>query len=333
MQKFKPLILNQNTPSAQQTAPAGIWEFEKYRITKDTPITYNQAIISCNGEAVIKPGNICLLAGKQKAGKSHAVICMVSAAIKNKEILGFCGTGLADNEVTIYIDTEQADEQCKDNVLKIHALTELAELNNYYYCLSELMPDEIKDFIDQLLINFIEVHKKKVRLLVIDGIADLLTKGNNDEEGSKRIAHWSKVIASKYNMGVILVLHENSKGGSEGKTAGHIGTYLEKKSYSYLSISYNKDENCHEIKCTHSRQKIKDVFGTIQFKYNKETHLPELVQHIKQIELWPSAQEQLRDRLDRIAKYITDGLSANEIMRKENISQPTFSRLKKQIED
>jgi hypothetical protein len=185
-------------------------------------------------------------------------------------------------------------------------------------------------------VQLTEVEGKKVKMLIIDGIADLLAKGNNDEEGSKKIAHWSKVIASKYNMAVIVVLHENSKGGAAGATTGHVGTYLEKKCYSYLSVAYNKDQNCHEITCKLSRQKMMSAFGVIQFRYNKETNLPELLQHIHQGELnfnsgGKTIGEQNEEQVQRIIQLQNEGKTTAEIMRIEKISQATYSRRCKEV--
>ena len=77
-------------------------------------------------------------------------------------------------------------------------------------------------------IEFIEFclkNKKRTGLVIIDGIADLVSDVNNLEESNKvvqKLMEWS----ANYNIHIITVIHSNF--GSD-KPTGHLGSFLEKK--------------------------------------------------------------------------------------------------------
>tara|TARA_R100001377_G_C3155459_1_gene97833 strand:- start:334 stop:801 length:468 start_codon:yes stop_codon:yes gene_type:complete len=123
-------------------------------------------------------------------------------------------------------------------------------------------------------IEFIEYclkHKfENVGLVIIDGIADLVSDVNNIEESNaciQKVMEWS----ANYNCHIICVIHSNF--GSD-KPTGHLGSFLEKKTECQIQLEANTvNKEWVTVKCKRSRGYS---FETFSFKVN-ELGLPEIV--------------------------------------------------------
>ena len=123
-------------------------------------------------------------------------------------------------------------------------------------------------------IDFIEYcleHKvKETGLLVLDGIADLVSDVNNLEECNacvQKLMEWS----SNYNCHIMCVIHSNF--GSE-KMTGHLGSFIEKKTETQIQLEANTvNKEWVTVKCKKSRGYS---FETFSFKVN-EIGLPEII--------------------------------------------------------
>jgi len=78
--------------------------------------------------------------------------------------------------------------------------------------------------------------------MVIDGIADIASKGVNDEEEATAIASKLLKWTADYNCHITVVLHENKH---DRNAKGHLGQYLVQKSETVLSAK--KSENNKDI--------------------------------------------------------------------------------------
>ena len=78
--------------------------------------------------------------------------------------------------------------------------------------------------------------------MVIDGIADVASKGVNDEEEATAIASKLLKWTAEYNCHITVVLHENK---NDRNAKGHLGQYIVQKSES--TFSAKKSEHNRDI--------------------------------------------------------------------------------------
>ncbi len=115
-----------------------------------------------------------------------------------------------------------------------------------------------------------KIEKDKVGLVVIDGIADLVSDVNDLEQSNdvvQKIMEWSQ----KFSCHIITVIHSNF--GSD-KPTGHLGSLLEKKTETQIQLETNTvNKDWITVKCKRSRGY---AFETFSFKVN-DIGLPEIV--------------------------------------------------------
>ena len=124
------------------------------------------------------------------------------------------------------------------------------------------------------IIKFIEYcleHKVvNTGLLIIDGIADLVSDVNNIEESNaciQKIMEWS----ANYKIHIICVIHSNF--GSD-KMTGHLGSFIEKKTETQIQLEANTvNKEWVTVRCKRSRGYS---FETFSFRVN-EIGLPEII--------------------------------------------------------
>lgn len=121
-------------------------------------------------------------------------------------------------------------------------------------------------------IEFIEymLFQESYGLVIIDGIADLVSDVNNIEESNncvQKLMEWT----STYNCHIITVIHSNF--GSD-KPTGHLGSFLEKKTETQIQLEANTvNKDWITVKCKRSRGYS---FETFSFEIN-DLGLPQIV--------------------------------------------------------
>ena len=83
------------------------------------------------------------------------------------------------------------------------------------------------------------MYKNPVKLIAVDGIADLVENTNDivmSKEASDYILKWT----NDYNIHVITIIH---KAASTGKPLGHLGTYVLKKAETVINLDLNEDRS------------------------------------------------------------------------------------------
>ena len=126
-------------------------------------------------------------------------------------------------------------------------------------------------------LEFIEHYlSKKINtpsLVIIDGIADLVSDVNNIEESNatvQKLMQWSAV----YKCHIICVIHHNY---GTAKMTGHLGSFLEKKTECQIELEANTaNKDWITVNCKRSRGY---AFETFSFKVN-ERGLPVIVENL-----------------------------------------------------
>lgn len=229
---------------------------EKSKINPFQAVEKPPCLVEYNGISLATLGNFSVLNGKPKSRKTTfgIIISIVALDDSNSSYNGF--TNHNPNSNIIYFDTEQAKYDAYrlgNRIVKKLGLT--PETSKFsLYGLREYSPAVRMKIIEEVIFN-----SENLSLVIIDGIADLLTKGYNDEsdaiEISSKLLEWSK----KLNIHILTVIHQN-KGDNYAK--GHLGSYLNQKAETVLDIAKSThDTNISTVKAAFTRGRdIDDIY-------------------------------------------------------------------------
>jgi hypothetical protein len=202
-------------------------------------------------------GDFGLVIGKAKSKKSFFINIAIATAISDDHIQGRFKSHLPeDRKKVVYFDTEQqnydVDIACNRIALQLN-LNGKKELND------NLLVVPLRGDSPALKIELIEAYlynTPDLSFVVIDGIRDLITSINDEEQASMiatKLLKWSKEL----NIYILVVLHVN-KGDNNAR--GHVGTELVNKAESVLSISVDsKDPEISVMEPVHCRGKAPRV--------------------------------------------------------------------------
>lgn len=200
-------------------------------------IAWSLANTKTDGNAILGTlGNFSLIIGKAKARKSFYVNIAISTALSKDVILNrFISDLPNDKSEVLYFDTEQGKYHVQVAVKRICEQTNQPEPKNLHtYFLRSLTPSERLDFIET------EIHSNnKIGFVVIDGIKDLVTSINDEEQATmivSKLMKWSE----ERNIHIVTVLHQNK---SDTNARGHIGTELINKAETVLEVAKAEAES------------------------------------------------------------------------------------------
>ncbi len=168
-------------------------------------------------------------------------------------------------------DTEQGKYYTQRTFRRVNELSKVVYPNYKGYATRNLTSSQRLGLIDYCLKNQETLYKNKVKLVSIDGIADLVENTNDilmSKEASDYILKWTY----EYNLHVTTIIHKSAQ---TGKPLGHLGTYVLKKAETVIELDVQDD---YSIKVTNpfSRGYKFDEFS---FDVNKDG-LPYLIQSI-----------------------------------------------------
>ena len=212
-------------------------------------------------------GNFSFIQAPPKTKKTFLVSLLASVYLGAKNNFGGGLKGHRENKDLIHIDTEQGKWHCQKVFKKVLDMNSVDYSKNYYtFGLRSIGYKQRIQFIEYCLEHKVE----NAGLLILDGIADLVSDVNNLEESNacvQKLMEWS----AKYNIHIMCVIHSNF--GSD-KPTGHLGSFLEKKAETQIQLQANTvNKDWITVKCKRSRGYS---FETFSFKVN-EIGLPEIV--------------------------------------------------------
>ena len=145
-----------------------------------------------------------------------------------------------DNEYQILdFDTEQGKFYTQRTFRRVQDICGAVYQHYKGYATRSLSSAERLGLIDYCLKNQKTLYKKEVKLIAIDGIADLVENTNDivmSKEASDYILKWT----NDYNIHIIAIIH---KSASTGKPLGHLGTYVLKKAETVINLDVNEDRS------------------------------------------------------------------------------------------
>ena len=212
-------------------------------------------------------GNFSFVQAPPKTKKTFLISIFISVYLSGQNNFGGNLRGFRQNKSVLHFDTEQGKWHAH-RVFKRILDMNVEDFSKFYHTFG-LRTIGFKQRIE--FIEYCLEHKfENTGLVVIDGIADLVSDVNNIEESNaciQKIMEWS----ANYNCHIICVIHSNY--GSE-KPTGHLGSFLEKKTETQIQLEANTvNKDWITVKCKRSRGYS---FETFSFKVN-EIGLPVII--------------------------------------------------------
>jgi hypothetical protein len=213
-------------------------------------------------------GNISLFKGSKKARKTFAISAVAAVVAGDKQIIQFKSL-LGRKGNVLYVDTEQGKYDCHKVFQREMIMSGLdkkdVKKHIKFITLRGHNPATRKDVVEYA----IETLHTTLDLVIIDGIRDLITSINDEEQSTTMVTdlmRWS----GDFNIHILSVLHEN-KGNASSR--GVIGTELDNKSESIVRIV--KAENDDNYSAIESEAMRGDAFDPYLFTIDDDG-LPEM---------------------------------------------------------
>jgi len=199
-------------------------------------------------------GNFSFITAPPKHKKTF-LVSLLSAAYLGGNCKKFTGKikGHRDGKCILHFDTEQG----RFHAQKVFRRPlDMCGLPNECYRTYGLRARSYQERID--IIDFAIRTTDNLGLVIIDGLADLVSDVNNIDEANQivqKLMKWTEI----YNVHIITVIHMNW--GSE-KPTGHLGSALQKKCETEIHLEKAEyDPTIINVKCKSSRGRAFDNFS------------------------------------------------------------------------
>jgi hypothetical protein len=223
----------------------------------DTPPP-DEACMMIGDVPIASRGNLTVIQGKSKVGKSAVVSAILAASQRGEfqatgDTLCIQWQGDAQGAI-IHLDTEQSRADWHGLVSRSITRSGLPDVSPRFVSLPLVMFARSERL--AILRETMEFEAKErggVDCVIIDGIADLCISPNDEAEALELV---SKVmaLAQEFNAAIVCVLHENP-GTDQGKTRGHLGSELNRKAFANLRIDKDSETSVSTIYGTEMRKR------------------------------------------------------------------------------
>lgn len=185
-------------------------------------------ILSRYGSIIASEGNISAVVGAAKSKKTFLCTALVGALLRTSQDSIF---GITPKNIKVlWVDTEQSASHVQRVVKRIYSLAgwndEVCYDSLRTLTLREIEPKERAE----KMVDAIKLFKPK--LVVIDGISDLMYNSNCIEE-SDTVVGQLMALSTEYNCHILCVLHTNP---NSDKARGHIGSTLQRKAETMIYV-------------------------------------------------------------------------------------------------
>ena len=237
-------------------------------------LSYGEKVLqSDKGDSIIPIalgtfGNLSVITAPPKTKKTFFVSLLASAFLSGTNIYGGDIKGHRGSGDLIHIDTEQGAWHCSKVFRRpLDMDTNIPKDKYHTFALRTIGFKERLEFIEY----YLKENIKEPSLVIIDGVADLCADVNNIEQSNELVSSLMR-LSQQQNVHIICVIHQNY--GSQKLGTGHLGSALEKKAETVISLEANTvNKNWVTVKCGRSRGYS---FDTFSFEVN-EKGLPTIV--------------------------------------------------------
>jgi RecA-family ATPase len=205
-------------------------------------------------------GNLSVVTAPPKTKKTFFISLLSSVFLSGQNVYGGKIKGHRGNGHLVHFDTEQGLWHCQKVFKRVYDMDSTINKDIYHtFGLRAISHNTRLEFIEYYLSKKINTPS----LVIIDGIADLVSDVNSLEESNavvQKLMEWS----ANYNCHIINVIHQNF--GSSKLGTGHLGSFLEKKAETVISLEANTvNKDWVTVKCGRSRGYS---FETFSFQVN-----------------------------------------------------------------
>lgn len=201
-------------------------------------------IIRCGEVPIGISDNLMCVTGGEGTGKSNLLSTFIAGAMLTSEeheeldMLGFTIAPNTQHKAILHFDTEQSGPHLYKNTETAKRRAKLEKYPPFYYAMNMVVQTRqqrlktIRDTMDLF-------HHKHggIHLVIIDGVADLVSSANNEAECTALIEELYR-LAGMYHTCIVYALHFVPNGL---KIRGHIGSETLRKAAGILSVE--KDDN------------------------------------------------------------------------------------------
>lgn len=203
-------------------------KIEPYILRADHRLPPLKPVVKRGDALICSEGNISAVVGEAKSKKTFLCTAIVGSMLELQATRQF---GIEHKFCRVlWIDTEQSREHIQKVLFRINLLSRLPLDSSLPHILTQTLREESPKDRMQLMRYAIEYHKPK--LVVIDGISDLLTNTNNLEE-SEALVSELLTLSTIYSCHIMCVLHTNP---NSDKARGHLGSTLMRKAETVLFV-------------------------------------------------------------------------------------------------
>jgi len=237
----------------------------------NNPPAKAEEVISAGDVPLGTQGNILCITGGEGTGKSNYVAALIAGSIiKDDRTIDTLGINVRDNsdgKAVLLYDTEQSEVQLFKNVSNLLKRAKLNEKPEELRAFS-LTGMSRKERLQAIVQSMDKYHYEYegIRLVVIDGIADLVLSAN-DEAESIRIVDELYRLAGIYRTCIVCVLHYVPNGL---KLRGHLGSELQRKAAAIMSIELDSEPSVSVVKALKVRDGSPLDVPLMQFSWDKE---------------------------------------------------------------
>jgi hypothetical protein len=237
----------------------------------NNPPAKAEEVISAGDVPLGTQGNILCITGGEGTGKSNYVAALIAGSIRKDDrsidTLSVSVRDNSDNKAVLLYDTEQSEVQLFKNVTNLLKRAKVQEKPEELRAFS-LTGMSRKERLQAIVQSMDKYHYQYegIRLVVIDGIADLVLSAN-DEAESIRIVDELYRLAGIYKTCIVCVLHYVPNGL---KLRGHLGSELQRKAAAILSIEIDTEPSTSVVKALKVRDGSPLDVPLMQFSWDKE---------------------------------------------------------------
>ena len=190
-------------------------------------------------------GNFSSIQAPPKSYKSFFTSLLVSAFLKDNRWAGDKFSSYRKDKSAYHFDTEQGKWHCQRGFRRVSDMANT--MDDYHtYSLRTIGYKQRLGFIEYILSN---AKEDSIGLVVIDGVADLVSDVNDIVECNvcvQKLMEWS----AKYKCHIVTIIHSNH---NSTKPTGHLGSFLEKKAETQISLNREEDSKVVNVSCKRSR--------------------------------------------------------------------------------
>jgi len=257
-------------------------------------------VLSLSGQGICTAGNLSVITGQAKAGKSAVIGATLASLLDSKEHLGMLAANHKGRAV-IHFDTEQSRYDHHQLVMRaLHSAginTPPAWLRSY--SLADVPTNERREALMAEMSSARSDHGG-IALVIVDGVADLCNDPNDPAEAFGLVEELHR-MAIRFDCPVLLVLHLNP-GTLTAKSRGHLGSQLERKAEAVVMME--KEDDSVSVWLANARHGYLPKGQGPRFGWDDESGQFEMIAGTRKEAAAAAKAEQEREELMRIAGLV-----------------------------